>query len=90
MLEEMRGNIARMIALYEAEKQRADTLSSSLSQSRAMIESYKLQITDLNQQIEKFGLASAFTSSGEDNKAGRERIQKLILEIDKCIKLLEK
>ena len=52
-------------------------------------EAYRKQITDLNQQIDNIRLASAFTGAG-GNAAAKERIEKLIREIDKCIKLLEK
>lgn len=87
-INELRSNIARLIALYEAEKQRADSLASKLSVSEGEILKYREQITDLNLQIDNQRLMSAFLA-GEDREQARERISRLIREIDKCIKLLE-
>lgn len=89
MLEDIKSNIAKLISLYETEKQRADTLEQQLEQSRAQSRDYQEQIAELNQQIDTLKLASAFTASG-DNRAAKDRVAKLIREIDKCIKLLEK
>lgn len=89
MLEDIKSNIEKLISLYETEKQRADVLAEKLAQSEEKSKSYQEQITDLNQQIDTLKLASAFTSGG-DNRVAKERVVKLIREIDKCIKLLEK
>lgn len=87
-INELRSNIARLIALYEAEKQRADSLASKLSVSEGEILKYREQITDLNLQIDNQRLMSAFLAGG-DREQAMERISRLIREIDKCIKLLE-
>lgn len=89
MLEDIKSNIAKLISLYETEKQRADTLEQQLGQSRAQSRDYQEQIAELNQQIDTLKLASAFTATG-DNRVAKDRVAKLIREIDKCIKLLEK
>lgn len=88
MLEEIKSNIVRLISLYEGEKQRADLLAEKLAQSEDAVKSCKVQITELNQQIDNLKLSSAFTGSG-DNSVAKERVDKLIREIDRCIKLLE-
>ena len=89
MLEEIKDNFTRLVALYENEKQRADKLADLLAQSEAEAKSYQAQITDLNGQIDNLMLSNAFTGGG-DHDLAKERIDKLIREIDKCIKLLEK
>lgn len=89
MLEDIKSNIAKLISLYETEKQRADALEQELVQSREQSKAYQEQIAELNQQIETLRLASAFTAGG-DTRAAKEQVAKLIREIDKCIKLLEK
>ena len=89
MLEDIRSNITRLIALYESEKQRADALASRLTESAAEVENCRMQIAELNAQIDNLRLMSAF-SGGGDNQLAKERITKLIREIDNCIKLLEK
>lgn len=89
MLEDIKSNITKLISLYESEKQRADALEQQLAQSMEQSKAYTEQITELNQQIDSLKLASAFTASG-DNRAAKDQVSKLIREIDKCIKLLEK
>lgn len=89
MLEEIKDNFTRLVALYENEKQRADKLADLLAQSEAEAKSYQAQITDLNGQIDNLKLTFAF-SGGGDTRMAKERIDALIHEIDKCIKLLEK
>ena len=87
MISDLRSKIERMISLYEREKQRGDELASQLEASRAEIADKKQQITELKSQIDHYKLAGAFTSS-EDVQASKERLNKLIRDIDKCIKLL--
>ena len=89
MLEDIKSNIARLIALYESQKQRADALEQQLAQCMEQSEEYRKQITDLNQQIDTLRLTSAFSLS-TDTRAAKDQVAKLIREIDKCIKLLEK
>lgn len=87
MIFDLRSKIERLISLYEREKQRGDELASQLEASRAEIADKKQQITELKSQIDHYKLAGAFTSS-EDVQASKERLNKLIRDIDKCIKLL--
>ena len=87
MISDLRSKIERLISLYEREKQRGDELASQLEASRAEIADKKQQITELKSQIDHYKLAGAFTSS-EDVQASKERLNKLIRDIDKCIKLV--
>lgn len=89
MLEDIQSNITKLIALYEGEKQRADSLAAQLAASEQEKESYRQQITELTRQIDNLKLAGAFGAPGQENPEARERINALIREIDKCIRLLE-
>lgn len=89
MLEVVRQNITKLIALYEGEKQRADALEADLSASRQEVEAYRKQIIVLNRKIDNIKLSGVFNPEG-GNAVSKERLDKLINEIDKCIRLLEK
>ena len=89
MLEDIKIRIERLIALYETEKQRADALAAELKASREEIKSCKEKISDLDAQIDNIRLQYAFSGAG-DPVLAKERITKLVREIDRCIKLLEK
>ncbi len=88
MFEELKSDITRLIALYEGEKKRADDLAVLLSESRKEAESCKMQIAELNRQIDNQRLKSAFSASDADSEA-KQRLTRLIAEIDKCIGYLE-
>jgi len=89
MIEEIKSNFQKLVALYETEKHRADSLADRLIRSEEDNKIYKEQITELNRQIENLKLQGAFCGGG-DSAAAKESITGLIKEIDKCIKLLEK
>ncbi|MBR5042203.1 MAG: hypothetical protein IKX67_03110 [Bacteroidales bacterium] len=89
MLEDIKTNIEKLISLYETEKQRADALQEELESSRAELAACKEKAIDLDAQIDNLKLQYAFSGAG-DPALAKERISKLIREIDHCIKLLEK
>jgi len=89
MLEDIKSNIEKLISLYETEKQRADALQAALDSSKAEMAACKEKISDLDGQIDNLKLQYAFSGAG-DPALAKERITKLIREIDRCIKLLEK
>ena len=89
MLEDIRKNIERLIALYEGERQQKERLALELRQ-RDEIDSYKKQIADLERQVDNLKLTEAFTAPAGSGDAAKEKIDRLITEIDRCISLLEK
>lgn len=88
MLEDIKSNIEKLISLYETQKQTSEELRIALDQSKAETAACKEQINDLKKQIDSLKLTGAFTSTG-DNSAAKERIDKLVREIDKCVAFLE-
>ena len=88
MLESLRKDIEKLISLYEAEKAERVRLQTLLAESRAENESCRNQIGDLEQQVNNLRLSEAFGAAG-DKAAAKDKIEKLIKEIDKCISLLE-
>ncbi len=88
MLESLRKDIEKLISLYEAEKAEREKLQSLLAESRAENETCRKQIGDLEQQVNNLQLSQAFGAAG-DPGAAKEKIERLIKEIDKCISLLE-
>ncbi|MBQ9462868.1 MAG: hypothetical protein IJU68_04340 [Bacteroidales bacterium] len=89
MLENIKTRVEKLISLYEKEKQRADAAVADLEASRAQLAAYKEKVSELDAQIDNLKLQYAFSGSG-DQALAKERITKLVREIDHCIKLLEK
>lgn len=88
MLEGIKKDIEKLIALYEAEKMEREKLQSELLQSKADCDSCRKRIEELEQQVDNLHLSEAFGAAG-DGAAAKEKIERLIREIDKCISLLE-
>lgn len=88
MLSSIKTDISRLLSMYETEKKRADSLALELEESRRAVLNCKEQITELNLEIDNLKLQSAFAPGGNSAEA-RETLDKLIKEIDRCIKLLE-
>ena len=62
MLEDVRKNIERLIALYERERQTKENLVIELRRKDAEIDSYKKQISDLERQVDNLKLIEAYCS----------------------------
>ena len=90
MLEDIKKNIERLIALYENEKQQNGKLRTALVEKESEIESCRKQIADLERQVDNLKLTEAFTAPAGGGSAAREKIDKMITSIDRCISLLEK
>ena len=88
MLEGIKTDIEKLIALYEAERSERVRLQSELQRCKAENEPCGKRIEDLEQQVNNLHLSEAFGVAG-DGSAAKEKIEKLIKEIDKCISLLE-
>ena len=88
MLEGIRTDIEKLISLYEAERAERVKLQARLEQVLADNESCRKQIDDLEQQVNNLQLSEAFGAGG-DKVGAKEKIEKLIKEIDKCISYLE-
>ena len=89
MLETVKEKIKQLIAAYETEKAERIRLQSELEQARSMNETYKKQITELERQIDNQKLTEAFMAGGTDTAAAKKKIDSLMKEIDRCIKLME-
>ena len=88
MLEGIKTDIEKLIALYESEKSERERLQEELRRSEDDNDSCRKRIEDLEQQVDNLHLSEAFGVAG-DGSAAKEKIERLIKEIDKCISLLE-
>lgn len=90
MFQNLLENFEKLIALYETEKGKNEELSQRLSESEAACESYKKQISELERKVDNLNLTEAFLAPADSSSGAKEKIEKLIREIDKCISMLEK
>lgn len=90
MLESIRLNIEKLVALYEGQKAECDKLSAELFQSKETIEALKDKIAGLERQVDNLKLTQAFSSAEGGNPAAKEKIDKMLKALDKCIAQLER
>ena len=88
MLEDIRKNIEKLIALYEAEKAENARLRQELHTSEETGAALRKHIMELESGIKARTLADAFSAEG-NNAAAKEKVDKLIREINRCISLME-
>lgn len=88
MLEKVQEQFYRLVSAYETEKKRRIVLQEQLERNTVELEGCRKQIKELETQIDRLRLASAF-SSGADNSESKREIESLIKEIDRCISLLK-
>ena len=89
MLENIKHKIEQLIAAYEKEKMERINLQEALDQARKQNEAYKLQITELEREIDNLKLTKAFMADSSDNTQAIKKIDRLMKEIDRCISLME-
>ncbi len=90
LLIEFQLKVKQMIAKHEKLKQEKDQQSIIIEGLEKTINQLRLENSLLDQKYENVKLAKMLVVSDDDNKDAKNRIQKLVREIDKCIALLNK
>lgn len=89
MLETVKQQIQRLIAVYESERKERERLQDELEQTKLQNIAYQKRISELEKQIDNYKLTEAFVVSGTNNTEAKKKIDSIIKEIDKCIALVE-
>ena len=89
MLETVRQKITRLIAAYEKERAERMRLQGELLQSEARNETYRKQILELERQIDNLKLTESFKGRAVNSTEAKRKVDSLLKEIDRCIKLIE-
>ena len=89
MLETVKERIKQLIAAYETEKMERIRLQAELEQSRIENETCRKQIIELERQIDNLNLSGAFMGNAGNSIEAKKKVNALLKEIDKCIKLIE-
>jgi predicted nuclease with TOPRIM domain len=90
LLLEFKLKVKQMIAKHEKLKQEKDQLHGKIEGLEETINQLRQENSLLEQKYENVKMAKMLVASDDDNKDAKNRIQKLVREIDKCIALLNK
>ena len=89
MLDTLKQPIVKLIAAYETEKSERERLAKELEVASAQNETYRKQIIELERQIDNLKLSEAFKGTAGNTTEAKKKVNALLKEIDKCIKLIE-
>ena len=85
---ELRGKVERLISLYEQVKIERDMLAREKALLEETLETRDKRITELEDKNKKLQLAEAFKVASTDKQDAKQKVNKIIKEIDRCIGLL--
>ena len=85
---ELRDKVERLISLYEQVKMERDVLFSERTLLQETVDTKDRQIQELEDKNKKLQLAEAFKASSTDKQDAKQKIGKIVKEIDRCIGLL--
>lgn len=88
MITDIQAYIRKLISLYEHQKDINNGLRDRLEGVIREKEALEKKVEELGRKLDNAKLAGAFTGTG-DNFLAKERIDKLVREIDRCIELME-
>ncbi|MFY9150959.1 MAG: hypothetical protein WAO52_03015 [Prolixibacteraceae bacterium] len=90
LLIDFKLKIKQIIAKHEAVKQEKRQLLQKNEDLEVVINQLHQENSLLEQKYENLKMARLLVATDDENKAAKNRIQKLVREIDKCIALLNK
>lgn len=90
LLIDFKLKVKQMIAKHDMLKQEKHQLLGKIGGLEETIHQISQENRILEHKYENLKLAKMLVASDEDNKDAKNRMQKLVREIDKCIALLNK
>ena len=90
LLNDLKANVQQLFSEYNRINSEKEELRNSLLALQKEIESLKQEKLELSLKFENLKLAKQISSNEVNNGEARQRINKLVREIDKCIALLNK
>ena len=90
LLMDFKVKVKQLIAKHEVLKQEKHQLHEKIGDLEETIDQLRQDKYSLEQKYENLKIAKMLAVSDDENKDAKNRIQKLVREIDKCIALLNK
>ena len=87
-IESLKKRIEMLISLYERGAAETLALKRENARLKADLEECSNKLKEKEEKLDKIVLANAFATSGENVKEARQKIARIVKEIDKCISLL--
>ncbi len=90
IVSELRGQISRLISLYQDLKLEKEELVREKMNLLEQVESLNKENEEFKHQYDTLKLAKTFAVNTGDSQQAKNKISQIVREIDKCIALLNK
>jgi hypothetical protein len=88
MLAELKKGINRLISLYETTNSEKDAVIKEKAELYAIIKEQDKTISEMKKRIEILQLGGAFKAASIDKHEAKQKIDRIVREIEKCIAML--
>jgi chromosome segregation ATPase len=88
LIDELRQNIRRLVEGLEEKKNELTNLKDEIKGLELQLDVFKTEHEDLIKRYENLKVAKALAEGEPGNEVARQKINKIVREIDKCIALL--
>ena len=90
LLNNLKINVQQFFKEFASVENEKKVLETNVLKLKTELELLKKEKSELSQKIEQLRLATHILSGVDENREAKQKINKLIREIDKCIALLNK
>jgi len=87
-ISRLKNKIGLLVSQYENIKASNERMAIELTTLKIILNENKTTISELEQKVNRLQIGEAFKASSADVKEAKQKIGKIIKEIDKCIALL--
>jgi predicted nucleic acid-binding Zn-ribbon protein len=88
LIDELKSNIRRLINSVESSKNEIEAIMNEKRELESNLVANKREFEELKKKYDNLKVAKAMAEGDPENQAARQKITKLIREVDKCIALL--
>jgi regulator of replication initiation timing len=90
LLNDLKANTKRLFFKYENLENEINLLENKVLDLKTEIELLKKEKSELSQKNEQLRIATHLLSGVDENREAKQKINRLVREIDKCIALLNR
>jgi len=90
LLNDLKANIEQLFQQYNHLENEITTLEEKVLSLKSEIELLEKDKLEMSQRNEQLKIATVLLSGVDENKVAKQKINRLVREIDKCIALLNK
>ncbi|GHT81672.1 hypothetical protein FACS189467_6140 [Bacteroidia bacterium] len=89
-LQQLNSRFGQLMSLHEQTRVAYEKLRNDKQQTDLLVREQAEKIASLEEKNKTLLLGKAFEQTSKDNNEAKEKIDKIVREIDKCILLLDK